>query len=146
MTFLPPAEQGDVYNVVTSSEPAAIGLIDGRFHDVPAVWHKEILWALHLGVRVYGAASMGALRAVELHPYGMRGTGWIFESFLDGTFEDDDEVAVSHGDQEVNFAPGSDAMVNIRRTLGLAHEAGVVSELVRDALVAIAKRMDYPLR
>jgi hypothetical protein len=146
MTFLPPAEQGDVYNVVTSSEPAAIGLIDGRFHDVPAVWHKEILWALHLGVRVYGAASMGALRAVELHPFGMRGTGWIFESFLDGTFEDDDEVAVSHGDQEVNFAPGSDAMVNIRRTLGLAHEAGVVSELVRDALVAIAKRMDYPLR
>jgi hypothetical protein len=145
MTFLPPAEQGDVYDAL-ASKPTAIGLIDGRFHDVPAVWHKELLWALHNGVRVYGAASMGALRAVELHPFGMRGIGWIFESFLDGTFEDDDEVAVSHGDQDMNFTPGSDAMVNIRRTLGVAHEADVISDLVRDALIAIAKSMDYPLR
>lgn len=46
----------------------------------------------------------------------------------------------------MNFAPGSDAMVNIRRTLGLAHAVDVISDLVRDALVAIAKSMDYPLR
>jgi hypothetical protein len=145
MTFLPPVEQGNVY-AVSELNPTAIGIIDGRFHDVPAVWHKEILWALHKGVRVYGSASMGALRAAELHSFGMRGNGWVFESFLDGTFEDDDEVAVAHGDQDAGFALTSDAMVNIRRTLDLGYEANAISTVTKDALISIAKSIDYPLR
>ena len=36
------------------------------------------------GVPVFGAASMGALRAAELHEFGMRGIGRIFEAFRDG--------------------------------------------------------------
>ena len=52
-----------------------IGLVDGVFERVPAVWHKEILFALSEGVHVYGAASMGALRAAELDTFGMRGVG-----------------------------------------------------------------------
>ena len=87
------------------SEPQAIGIIDGYFQWAPAVWHKEILWAIQQGVHVFGAASMGALRAAELAPFGMRGVGRIFEAYRDGVlpgsgdepFEDDDEVAVVHG-------------------------------------------------
>src|SRR3546814_5694523 len=53
--LLPPAKQGDVFGVARS-RPLAIGLIDGYFEQAPAVWHKEILWALSQGIHVFGAA------------------------------------------------------------------------------------------
>ena len=56
----PPAQQGDVYRAVVAGA-RTIGLVDGYFEGVPAVWHKEILFALSEGVHVLGAASMGAL-------------------------------------------------------------------------------------
>ena len=61
--------------MVRESAPRAIGIIDGVFLDVASVWHREILWALSQGVHVFGAASMGALRAAELDGFGMRGVG-----------------------------------------------------------------------
>ena len=64
--MLPPAQQGDVFRAVHVHRPAAIGLIDGAFAEARPVWHREILWAMSQGVHVFGAASMGALRAVEL--------------------------------------------------------------------------------
>ena len=100
-TVLPPARQGDIYRAVRHYAPRAIGLIDGAFAEVRAVWHREILWALSQGVHVFGAASMGALRAVELAPFGMRGVGAVYQAYQTGVwpgfdelFEDDDEVAV----------------------------------------------------
>src|SRR5262245_16389942 len=89
--FLPPAAQGDVWRVALHCSDV-IGLIDGQFDHVPSVWHKEILWAMSQGIHVYGSASMGALRAAELHAFGMEGVGKVFESFRDGHLEDDDEV------------------------------------------------------
>ena len=66
-TFLPPAKAGDVYLAVKRGA-TVIAIIDGVFEQVPSVWHKEVLYALSLGVHVFGASSMGALRAAELHP------------------------------------------------------------------------------
>ena len=63
-----------------SSRPAVIGIIDGYFEIVPTVWHKEILWAMAQGIHVFGAASIGALRAAELDAFGMRGIGRIYEA------------------------------------------------------------------
>src|SRR3954462_11170486 len=94
--YLPPVSQGDVYRVA-QKRPKAIGIVDGYFQCVPAIWHKEILWAMTRGIHVYGSASMGALRAAELAPFGMEGVGKIFGLSRDGTLEDDDEVAVAHG-------------------------------------------------
>ena len=68
--------QGDVYRA-TLDQVQTIAIIDGYFDRVPAVWHKEILWALNMGIRVIGAASMGAIRAAELAPFGMEGVGRI---------------------------------------------------------------------
>ena len=82
-TLLAPASQGDLYRAA-QHRPAMIGIIDGCFHHVPSVWHKEILWALSEGIPVYGGASMGALRAAELAPFGMRGVGKIFEDVASG--------------------------------------------------------------
>ena len=73
-SYLPPVSQGDVYRVALE-RPRAIGIIDGYFERVPAVWHKEILWAMTQGIHVFGSASMGALRAAELEAFGMEGVG-----------------------------------------------------------------------
>ena len=62
--------------------------------------YKELLLALSQGVHVVGGASMGALRAAELYPFGMEGVGEIFEWFRDGVIEADDEVAVIHSSAE----------------------------------------------
>ena len=63
--YRPPAQRGDILGAARDGA-RLIGLVDGFFHGVPAVWHKEILFALEQGAQVWGAASMGALRAAEL--------------------------------------------------------------------------------
>jgi hypothetical protein len=143
--YLPPAAQGDVYRVARE-RPRAIGIVDGYFERMPAVWHKEILWAMAQGVHVYGAASMGALRAAELAAFGMEGVGRIFEAYRDGALEDDDEVAVAHGPAEDGYRAQSEAMVNLRATLAAAEAAGVVAPTTRGDLEAIAKALFYPER
>src|SRR5205823_10627421 len=88
--YLPPAAEGDVYRVALH-RPQAIGIIDGYFQSVPTVRHKEILWAMNCRIHVFGSASMGALRAAELLPFGMEGVGAVFELYRDGLFEDEDK-------------------------------------------------------
>jgi hypothetical protein len=143
--YLPPVAQGDVFRVACR-EAKAIGIIDGYFDHVAAVWHKEILWAMAQGIHVYGSASMGALRAAELAPFGMEGVGAVFEAFRDGILEDDDEVAVAHGLADSGYRCLSDAMVNIRATLAKAEAEAVLAPATRTALVAIAKAIFYPER
>jgi len=143
--FLPPVKQGDVYRVALKS-PRIIGVIDGHFEQVPAVWHKEILWAMSHGVHVFGASSMGALRAAELWQYGMKGVGQIFEDYRDGVLVDDDEVALRHGPPEMHYVALSDPMVNIRTTLKAARDESIISETTRVGLVRVGKQLFYPLR
>ncbi len=138
----PPAQRGDVLRAAVEG-PDAIALIDGYFDRVPSVWHKEILWAMTQGVHVFGASSMGALRAAELAPFGMVGIGEIFDAFLRGELEDDDEVAVAHGDAESGYRLASDAMVNIRWTLRAAERQGVIAASTRLVLEAHAKALPY---
>jgi hypothetical protein len=142
---LPPVAQGDVYRVALTS-PAAIGIIDGYFERIPSVWHKEMLWAMSQGIHVFGSASLGALRAAELEPFGMVGVGEIFKAFRDGVLEDDDEVAVVHGPTEESYRFSSEAMVNIRATLARARDEAVVALAVGDALLRIAKDLYYAER
>jgi hypothetical protein len=144
-TFLPPAAQGDLLSLV-SQHPAAICLIDGIFRQAPSVWHKEVLWALSKGIPVIGGSSMGALRAAELHEFGMQGIGEIFEAFRDGTLEDDDEVAVAHADAERAYRPASEAMVDIRATFAAAARLGIISDPTARRLTAVAKKLFFPDR
>ncbi len=143
--YLPPVSQGDVYRVARL-QPKVIGIIDGNFESVPAVWHKEILWAMSRGINVFGSSSMGALRAAELADFGMVGVGEIFTAYRNGLIDDDDEVAVVHGPAEFGFAPLSEAMVNIRFSLDAAQEKNIVSAATKTALEKIAKAMFYPER
>src|SRR5207302_7200546 len=121
----PPVRQGELYRAALT-RPAVIGLIDGYFEVVPTVWLKEILWAMAEGIHVFGAASIGALRAAELDVVGMRGVGYVYEAFRDWVLEDDDEVAVLHGPEELGYPALTEAMVNIRATFAEAARCGVL--------------------
>jgi hypothetical protein len=143
--YLPPVAQGDVLRAARLG-PQAIAIIDGYFERVPAVWHKEILWAMSQGIHVYGAASMGALRAAELRAFGMVGVGQIYEDFVSGVLEADDEVAVAHGSASDDYRRVSDALVNIRATLAAAVRETVISEATQAVLERTAKSEFYPTR
>jgi hypothetical protein len=143
--WLPPARQGELYRAALG-RPAIVGVVDGYFEVTPTVWHKEILWAMAQGIHVFGAASIGALRAAELDVFGMRGVGRIYQDFRDGVLEDDDEVAVLHGPAEIGYPPVTEAMVNIRATLAEAVRGGVIAAGTAAELTAIAKGLFYKER
>lgn len=122
----PPAAMGDLWRAAQEGV-GILALVDGRFGDVPAPWHQEILAVMAQGTRVLGAASMGALRAAELDGLGMLGLGKVYAGFRDGTLVGDDEVAVIHGPAETDYLPGSEAQVDIRATLEAACERGALA-------------------
>ncbi|CDZ46486.1 TfuA domain protein CorE [Neorhizobium galegae bv. officinalis] len=108
--------QGDV-RLAVDEGAWAIGLIDGAFEYVAPVWHKEILYGLSKGVAVFGAASMGALRAAECHAFGMTGIGKIFEAYASETRIDDADVALLHGPEELGYVAITIPMVNVDATV-----------------------------
>ena len=143
VTLAGPAAAGDLYRAAREGA-RTIGLADGVFEDRPTVWHKEILWALERGVRVIGAASLGALRAAECAPFGMEGVGRVFELVRDGTIEDDSDLAVVHAPAELDWQPLTEARVNVRASLDAAEAAGVLSR--RDARALTARAAAMPFR
>lgn len=143
--YHPPVKCGDLIKLLRL-DPKRVVIIDGIYENVPSVWHKEIMLALDRGVEVFGAASMGALRAAELYQFGMIGVGEIFCNFVDNQLLDDDEVAVLHKGKEDNFASINDAMVNIRATLAKATELGIISFEYSEKLIAVCKHQFYPYR
>lgn len=119
-TYLPPAKQGDIVTHVINYQPTRIILIDGEFRQNLSVWHKELVYALQFpGVKaIYGASSMGALRAAELDFLGMIGIGRIYGWYRDGVTEDDSEVALSYavreGPEGPIYYPATVPLVDIR--------------------------------
>src|SRR3954462_9715848 len=100
----PPAGRGDVLAAL-AGQPCTLVLLDGYYFTVPAVTHKEILSALDAGVRVIGAASLGAQRAAELAPFGMQGVGEVYARYRAGEIDGDDEVALLHAPAEHGYRP-----------------------------------------
>ncbi len=140
----PPAAVGDILRLALAKRPPArIALIDGYFERMAAVWHKEILLALERGIAVYGAASMGALRAAELAPFGMIGTGWIYDRFRRGELVRDDEVAVAHLPEAQGYRSVSTALVDTRYTLALAVRRRAISGPTAQRLIALAAARFY---
>lgn len=143
--YYPPARKGDVYRIIASGVKTII-LIDGVFHSTPSVWQRELLDAMEDGIQVLGASSMGALRAAELHQFGMIGYGVIFKWYRDGIIDGDDEVALRHGPQEYDFRPLSEPLVNIRYTLLKAVEDRCLTLEQAQELTAYARQVYYPNR
>jgi hypothetical protein len=142
--YLPPARQADIATLAARDDkPDIIGLIDGVFMSSLAVWHNEILYALQRGVRIYGASSMGALRAAETSVFGMVGVGEIYRMYADGTLEDDDEVALAHAQGDLGYLKVSEPLVNIRATLAEATRQGRLATSTSEEVLAIAKSLYF---
>ena len=139
---LPPAQQGDIARAVLQGA-TVIGLVDGRYEDVAAPWHKEILYAIDQGVRMLGAASMGALRAAECAPFGMVAVGVVAARYISGEITDDADVAQIHGPFELGCPPLSEALVNIEATRKAALHAGALSAADARMLRFSAKRIFF---
>jgi hypothetical protein len=143
--YRPPARRGDIYRIIPSGIKTIV-LIDGYFHSTPSIWPREILDAMAEGIQVLGASSMGALRAAELHEFGMIGYGTIFDWYRRGLIDGDDEVALWHGPEETDFCPLSEPLVNIRATLRRAVEDGCITDVEEQELLDYAKQTYYPER
>ena len=144
--YLPPVSQGDVVRAVLQYAPSALAIIDGEFAQRPAVRHKEILWAMAVGVRVYGASSMGAIRAAELSDRGMVGHGLIFRWYRRTRLADDFDVAVAMAPPELGSFALSDALIDIRLTLRRAERQRIIGRKCRLFLEQGARLLHFTER
>ncbi|MFB9909599.1 TfuA-like protein [Allokutzneria oryzae] len=142
---LPPVAAHDLFRL-DPGPGDVLGIVDGYFHHSRSITHKEILTMIDRGVRVLGAASMGALRAAELDTLGMTGIGDIYADYAEGRLEADDEVTLLHGLPEHDYRPLSEPLVNMRATLALAERKGHCSPQTRDRLLAAMARRPYAAR
>lgn len=163
-----PVKRGDISKVINEN-PDIIGIIDGVFHQSPAVSHKEIMNALKKGITVIGASSMGALRASELNSLGMIGIGYVYEKYSSGEIESDDDVAVafietnnwrnnnnnnnedtnnnnSYNNSKSLLEQISEPLVNIKYSTSQAVDKKIISEDERKEIVNIAKNTHYTKR
>lgn len=138
----PPCGAGDLLRL-DAAPGDTICLIDGWFDHRPAVRHKEILELLSRGVRVFGASSMGALRAAEMHVCGMIGVGVIFRAYASGRLTGDDEVALAHGPADWDWRPLSVPLVDLRATVHRALRDRAMTRVEATALMACATRLHY---
>ncbi len=137
-----PARQGDIHRAVADGA-SIIGLVDGVFGFVPSVWHKEILFALKSGVRVLGAASLGALRAAECAPFGMEVVGGIARSYHDGSRVEDADVCLVHAPAELDFMPLTEPLVDVEATVAAMLAAGLATGEEAAALLAAARAIYF---
>ena len=141
LEVMAPALCGDLAALL-ADPPPAVGLIDGCFEVAPTVWHKEILDLIAHGVPVAGAASLGALRAAELHQLGMIGIGAIFEAYADDRILRDDAVLITHAPAELDWRPLTVALVDAE----IALQRAPLGAQERRHLQRIVRRMDFRAR
>jgi TfuA protein len=142
-TILPPIKRGDL-DCLSELKPTVIGIIDGEFYQSLAVSPKEILPLLESGVTVYGASSMGALRAVELRYYGMIGVGRVYRLFRSGVLDADDEVALAYSPS--TYEALSEPLVNTRYVLRAAVQRGMLTRAQTAEIIARLKGLYFPDR
>jgi hypothetical protein len=140
--YLPPICRGDLARLPEAVR--FVGIVDGEFYQRLAVSPKELLPLLKRGVKVFGASSMGALRAAETYNLGTIGIGKIFAMFRDGILDGDDEVALLY--EPGTYRKLSEPLVNLRCALNMAAEAKIIDQEERDHLVLQMKSYYFPER
>ena len=141
-----PAKKGDLLKLASDPDAKLVGLVDGVFlQDYPPTPIEVYQLARKQGVIVAGAASLGALRAVELEKFGMVGIGKIFELYKSGRLDADDEVAVTFS-PDGDYKLQSEAMVDIRFNLFLAMKKQIIERKNKRIIARVAKEIYFPQR
>ncbi|SDN00700.1 hypothetical protein SAMN04488074_13155 [Lentzea albidocapillata subsp. violacea] len=138
----PPVSAGDLLALDVGAGDV-VGIVDGYFHQRRAIPHKEIIELLGRGSRVLGSSSMGALRAAELHTFGMEGIGQVFAAYHSSSLRADDEVTLLHGSADDGYLHLSEPLVNIRATLRAAMAEGICTADDVDLIVAFLAGLPY---
>lgn len=136
--YLPPAARGDVERAAREFD--AVLLIDGVFHHDLAPSPKECFEAL-AHARMFGASSMGALRAAECAPYGFTPLGAVARWYVAERIDGDDEVAVLTHPQ--THAALSVPLVNVRYLARAAVRAGILTNDAAQDFVRRSRRVFY---
>ena len=144
--FRGPAKKGDLLRASGDIDDSTIVcLVDALFlQDYPPSPIEVYQFMLNKNIKLYGAASLGALRAVELEKFGMIGMGKIFELYKKGKLTADDEIAVTFVEGEHQLQ--SEAMIDIRFNLFLAHRMGIINEITKKTIAKVAKNIYFPYR
>jgi len=138
VVYLPPASRGDVERA--AREHDVVLLIDGVFHHDLAPSPKECYAAVSRA-RMFGASSMGALRAAECAPYGFTPLGTIANWYARDVIDGDDEVAVlTHPETHDAL---SVPLVNVRYVARLACRRGLLGAAERDDFIRRARAIFY---
>ena len=138
-----PIQRGDLGQAL-KERPDIIAIIDGVFHQNSAVGHKEILNAMKSGIKVYGASSMGALRASELDTLGMTGVGYVYNQYATGEVDSDDDVAVMLDGETLEAI--SVPLINMKYVFENAVSEGIITDDEKEELLKTAKKTYYPKR
>jgi hypothetical protein len=136
--YLPPARRGDIARAAERFE--RILLVDGVFHHDLAPSPREVCDAAQVR-RLFGAASMGALRAAECGSFGMRALGIIARWYASEVLDGDDEVAVL-------FDPATERClsvpcVNVRYLARLAQRRGALGAHDAERLIRRSRDVFY---
>ncbi|HEX5519791.1 MAG TPA: TfuA-like protein [Candidatus Nitrosocosmicus sp.] len=138
-----PAKKGDLLRLIPSPVKF-VGLIDGYFlQDYPPTPIEVYNLLRKKNVKVFGSSSLGALRAVELKKFGIIGIGKIFNLYLNGIIDSDDEVAVTFTGYT---GYKSEALIDIRYNLFLAYKNKLIDKGTKNIILKIAKRTYFPYR
>ncbi|MFF0300520.1 TfuA-like protein [Streptomyces sp. NPDC004562] len=141
----PPIRHGDL-----TTSPVGVGdrvvVLDGQFFQSASVRHKEICEVIARGVVVHGAASMGALRAAELGPYGMTGSGIVYRLYASGLIERDDEVALVHTEPDTGSRSLTVALVSVRVALRRLVRRRAIDPYDESRLLVAAEQLPFTAR
>ncbi|MGE3784730.1 MAG: TfuA-like protein, partial [Alphaproteobacteria bacterium] len=120
----PPIASGDLDRLHGTGR--TIVVIDGELGPDAMVSAEEIERAIARGLDVWGASSVGALRAAELRGRGMYGSGWVYRAFCSGRIAGTDEIAVLYDPRDLR--PLTLPLVTIRFWLDRLLRGRVVTD------------------
>lgn len=142
----PPAKRGDIQTLVAQHSVAGnIAVVDGTFHSFPSVGHIEIRKAIQKGWKIWGLASMGAIRASEMHLLGMRGHGAVYGQYLDDPEFDDDEVTLVH-EIDAPYRAMSEPLIHIRGFVSALEGQQHISAINAQSIIRDLKERWYAER
>ncbi len=139
----PPLARGDLYRDREAGS-AVFVILDGELGR-RCVSTREVIDVARDNALVIGAAGMGALRAAECWPVGVRGAGLIYRLLRRGILDSDDEVLVST-DRDDGSRALSVALINIRYAARLALRRQLVDAEAARRIVDVATRTPYAER
>jgi hypothetical protein len=138
-----PAGRGDLDRLAAGSGDHVL-LIDGLVVRGYAPSPTECARLISRGATLWGASSIGAIRAVELAPLGMRGYGWVYARLRDRSITWDDEL-VAVLDSRTHRAT-TVFLANVRYGLERANRRNLVTGELADRLLLDLRAIHFSER